>query len=196
MTSRPQPLDDIPAEIQPIMEMAKASMGFVPNSFATMARRPELLKALMPMMAYLVGPQLSIGADLRQMVAYMASYGAGCRYCQAHTSHGAEKNGVSAAKIDQLWRFDDSDLFSPAEKAALAFALAAGQVPNAVEDSHYDALRAHFGEEQIIDLTAVVSIFGFLNRWNDTIGTRLEAEPVAFANETLGDSGWEAGKHG
>ena len=79
MTSRPQPLDDIPAEIQPIMEMAKASMGFVPNSFATMARRPELLKALMPMMAYLVGPQLSIGDDLRQMVAYMARYGAGCR---------------------------------------------------------------------------------------------------------------------
>lgn len=196
MTSRPQPLDTAPPELQPVMEMAKASMGFLPNSFMTMARKPELLQALMPMMGYLVGPQLSIGAELRQMVAYMASYGAGCRYCQAHTSHGAEKNGASAEKIAELWRFQDSDLFDEAEKAALAFALASGQVPNAVEESHYAALNAHYSEEQVIDLAAVVSIFGFLNRWNDTVGTPLEDAPIAFADENLSKSGWDIGKHG
>ncbi|GAB5486512.1 MAG: carboxymuconolactone decarboxylase family protein [Parasphingorhabdus sp.] len=196
MTSRPQPLDTVPPELQPIMEMVKASMGFLPNSFMTMARKPELLQALMPMMGYLVGPQLSIGAELRQMVAYMASYGAGCRYCQAHTSHGAEKNGASAEKIAELWRFQDSELFDEAEKAALTFALASGQVPNAVEESHYAALRDHYSEEQVIDLAAVVSIFGFLNRWNDTVGTPLEDAPIAFADEKLVKSGWDIGKHG
>lgn len=196
MTSRPQPLDTAPAELQPIMEMAKASMGFLPNSFMTMARKPELLQALMPMMGYLVGPQLSIGAELRQMVAYMASFGAGCRYCQAHTSHGAEKNGVNAEKIAELWRFQDSEFFDEAEKAALAFALAAGQVPNAVEESHYDKLNAHYSEAQVIDLTAIVSIFGFLNRWNDTVGTPLEYAPITFADEKLAKSGWDIGKHG
>ncbi|MEP2988198.1 MAG: carboxymuconolactone decarboxylase family protein [Parasphingorhabdus sp.] len=196
MTSRPQPLDTAPPELQPIMEMAKASMGFLPNSFMTMARKPELLQALMPMMGYLVGPQLSIGAELRQMVAYMASYGAGCRYCQAHTSHGAEKNGASAEKIAELWRFQDSDLFDEAERAALAFALASGQVPNAVEEGHYAALREHYSEDQIIDLAAVVSIFGFLNRWNDTMGTPLEETPIEFANSRLAESGWQIDKHG
>lgn len=196
MASRPQPIDAVPPELQPVMEMAKASMGFIPNSFLTMARRPELLQAIMPMMGFLVGPQLSIGADLRQMVAYMASYGAGCRYCQAHTSHGAEKNGVTAEKIANLWCFEASDLFSEAEKAALSFALAAGQVPNAVAEDHYTALGQHYSEQQIIDLAAVVSIFGFLNRWNDTIGTPLEDIPVDFARTALDDSGWEIGKHG
>ncbi|MEO9469710.1 carboxymuconolactone decarboxylase family protein [Parasphingorhabdus sp.] len=196
MTSRPQPIENVPPDLQPIMEMARASMGFVPNSFLTMARRPALLQALMPMMGYLVGPGLSIGADLRQMVAYMASYGAGCSYCQAHTSHGAEKNGVAAGKIENLWRYEESDLFTAAEKAALGFAFASGQVPNAVTESHYAALRDHYSEDQILDLAAVVSIFGFLNRWNDTVGTPLEQKPTDFAGSSLTDSGWEPGKHG
>jgi len=196
MTSRLQPIEQVPAELQPIMEMAKASMGFVPNSFLTMAKRPELLQALMPMMGYLVSPAATIGRDLRQMVAYMASYAAGCIYCQAHTSEGAEKNGVAAKKIAELWRFEESDLFDGAEKAALAFALASGQHPNAVEESHYAALRRYYSDEQIVDLVAVVSIFGFLNRWNDTVGTKLEPESVDYASTALASSGWELGKHG
>ena len=196
MTSRPQPTDNVPEEIQPILAMAAASIGFAPNSLKTMARRPGLLKGLAGLMGYMFGPEISIDAGLRQMIGYMASYGAGCRYCQAHTSHGAEKFGVSAEKIAQLWCFEDSDLFESNEKAALAFALAAGQVPNAVTDSHYDALAEHYSEEQIIDITAIIAMFGFLNRWNDTVGTQLEDAPAAFAASGLGDSGWEIGKHG
>ena len=160
-----------------------------------MARRPGLLKGLAGLMGYMFGPELSIDAGLRQMIGYMASYGAGCRYCQAHTSHGAEKFGVSADKIADLWRFEDSDLFEPDEKTALAFALTAGQVPNGVTDSHYDALAEHYSAEQIIDITAIVAMFGFLNRWNDTVGTQLEDAPAAFAASALEGSGWEIGKH-
>ena len=196
MTSRPQPVENVPADLQPIMEMAKASMGFVPNSFLTMARRPELLQAMTPMMGYLVSPAMTIGRDIRQMAAYMASYAAGCVYCQAHTSEGAEKNGVSPEQIAELWRFEESELFSDAEKAVLRFALASGQHPNAVDESHYAGLREHYREEQIVDLVAVVSIFGFLNRWNDTVGTKLEPESVDYASATLSSSGWEVGKHG
>ena len=196
MESRPQPLETVSDDLQMILKMVEASMGFVPNSMRTMAKRPALLKASIGMMGYMVGPDCTIDAGLRQMVAYMTSYGSGCRYCQAHTSHGAEKNGVDPKKIENLWQFETSELFDDRERSALSFALAAGQVPNGVEDAHYDALAPHFSEEEILDLVAIISTFGFLNRWNDTLGTKLEDAPIAFAGSHLAESGWSAGKHG
>jgi hypothetical protein len=39
-------------------------------------------------------------------------------------------------------------------------------------------------------------MFGFLNRWNDTMATELEASPVAFAEQALAAIDWARGKHG
>jgi uncharacterized peroxidase-related enzyme len=195
MSTAPTPVDSIAAEMQPLFDMINAQMGFIPNSFLTMAKRPALLQAFMPLAGYIFGETFNIEPTIRQMAAYMASYGSGCRYCQAHTSHSAEKTGLSGEKIANLWQFETSDLFDAREKAVCAFALAAGQTPNTVTDDHYAALNQFFTEEEIIDLVAVISLFGFFNRWNDTLGTTLEAEPAEFAESSLAHSGWEPGKH-
>ena len=42
-----------------------------------------------------------------------------------------------------------------------------------------DALRAHYTEEQVLEIVAVIALFGFLNRWNDTLKTDIEAAPRA-----------------
>lgn len=77
------------------------------------------------------------------------------------------------------------------------FALArdAAAHPPAVDDAHFEALRRHFDEDAIVELVAVVALFGFLNRFNDTMATTLEEEPLAFARARLAASGWEAGPH-
>ena len=54
----------------------------------------------------------------------------------------------------------------------------------------------HFSERQIVQIVAVISMFGFLNRWNDTMATRLETAPREFAAVALGASGRTAAKHG
>jgi len=46
-----------------------------------------------------------------------------------------------------------------------------------------------------VELTAAIATFGFLNRWNDTMATELEDEPLEFAGEHLAHHGWERGKH-
>eukprot|EP00913_Durusdinium_trenchii_P005251 g4897.t1 len=139
-----------------------------------MARRPELVKAFVSMMAQVnLGGALSPG--LRQMIAYMASRSAGCLYCQAHTHHGAENaDDLDAKKLAQIWEYETSDLFSEAERAALTVAQLSAQVPNGVSDADFEALKPHFDEDQIVDIVAVISAFGFLNRWNDTLATPLE----------------------
>jgi hypothetical protein len=57
-------------------------------------------------------------------------------------------------------------------------------------------LKDHFSERQIVEIVAVLALFGSLNRWNDTLATMLEDEPTSFAISTLQNHGWTRGKHG
>ena len=68
-------------------------------------------------------------------------------------------------------------------------------MPNQAGPGHFEALREHFSEEAIVELVAVVSLFGWLNRWNDTMATELEGGPLAFASEHLAPGGWRVGDH-
>ena len=125
----------------------------------------------------------------------MTSAAAGCRYCQAHTVAHAEHLGVDPAKLAELWSFETSDHFDDAERAALRLALHAGQHPNAVTDADFDDCRRHYTDDQITAIVAVCALFGFLNRWNDTMATTLEAAPATVAQRVLAPQGWTAGKH-
>src|SRR5204862_15862 len=104
---------------------------------------------------------------------------AGCQYCMAHTGEGALHFGVDEKKLAAVWEFRTSPLFSEGERVALDFAIAAASVPNGVTDDLFAELRKHWSEAQIVEIVGVIATFGFLNRWNDTMGTPLEAEPMA-----------------
>lgn len=56
-------------------------------------------------------------------------------------------------------------------------------------------LRRYWDEEQIIEIVGVIATFGFLNRWNDTLATPLEDEPIAIGERFLAPNGWNVGKH-
>ena len=175
-------------------QVVEETMGFLPNSLLLMAHRPDIMQAAMQLFGAVNAPG-RLEPELKAMATYLSSVAAGCRYCQAHTGHTAERMGVDAVKLAAIWEFEDSPLFSAREKAVLRVALGAGQVPNGVTDADFAALHEHLEDEEIDELVASVSVFGFLNRWNDTLATPLEADPLSFATERLAGSGWEAGKH-
>ena len=184
-------LDEVSNELQ----LMGAAMGFEANSLKIMAHRPPILRGFMALAGSILGPDSKLDRGLRQMIAYITSAASGCRYCQAHTSHGAEVAGVDIKKLESLWLFETSDLFDERERAALSLALAAGQVPNATTDEHFTALGRYFSDEEITEIVAVISLFGFLNRWNDTLATQLEEHPLSFAEAHLQSSGWNVGNH-
>jgi uncharacterized peroxidase-related enzyme len=189
----PKKREDIP-ELEPMLQMVEASMGFLPTSMMTMAHWPELAQVVGGLGATVLNSG-ELNAGLKQMIAFAVSNAAGCHYCQAHTANSAEKNNVSADKIKAIFEFETSDLFSEQEKAALRVAVHAGMVPNAVETEHMNELSRHFSDKQVIEVVAVISLFGFLNRWNDTMATTLENSPKRFAAVQLASHGWVAGKH-
>ncbi len=182
-------------QVEPFFQMAEQMMGgFVPTSLFTMGHRPEILQAFMMLAGTINGPG-TVDPGLKQLVAYVASNAAGCRYCQAHTSTHAAHAGIDPSKIEHAFEFESHPGFSDAERAALRLARDSALQPNLVEAGHFEALRRHFDEKQIVELVAVSALFGFLNRWNDTMATELEAVPRGFAEQHLAGSGWEVGKH-
>ncbi len=182
------------AEFEPFFKLAESAMGFVPRSLYTMGRRPEILRAFAQLSAVTLGGG-TLGRGLKQLIALMASASAGCRYCQAHTSSGASAAGIDHQKVEQVFEFETSALYSDAERATLRLARDAAIVPNATTPNHFSELRTHYSDAEIVEIVAVVSLFGWLNRWNDTMATELEDEPLAFASRHLSGLGWIPGKH-
>ena len=97
--------------------------------------------------------------------------------------------------MQALWSFEQSDLFDDRERAALRFAVAAGSVPSSVSAEHHAELRTHFSDEEVRTLISVVSVGGFMNRYNDSLATVTDQESVDWASTNLGHLGWDVGKH-
>jgi uncharacterized peroxidase-related enzyme len=190
----PLPPEHTP-ELADAFEGMRRNLGFVPNSMLILQRKPKIARALQALTAAIWEPAGEVDRGFKRLIAHVASRTAGCRYCMAHTAGGALHFGVEERKLAQVWEFRTSPLFTEAERVALDFAIAAASVPNGVTDDMFAALRRHWSEGQIVEIVAVIATFGFLNRWNDTMGTPLEDEPLAVGEKFLAPRGWSAGKH-
>jgi uncharacterized peroxidase-related enzyme len=197
-------IDPLPTDHDPaIAELARffeGTLGFAPNSVLTMMRRPALARAFTELNRAVMACEGRVTSELKRLIGHVASHVAGCRYCEAHTIRAAARfgaaEGADPARLEAVWDFERNPLFTPAERAALAYAAAAAQAPAAVTPEIADALRAHWDAGEIVEITGVVALFGFLNRWNDAMATELEAPATDDGRRWLAPRGWGPGKHG
>lgn len=191
-----QPLSaEASPELSDIFAQFESILGFVPNSLLTMQRRPAIVRAFGQLTAAVMDPQGAVDPGFKRLLAHFASRAAGCQYCAAHSLLAAGISGVEDKRLEAIWDYQASPLFSEAERAAFDFALAAGSVPNAVDEELMDRLKSGWSEEQIVELLAAVCLYGFLNRWNDAMATDLEDVPKELGDRLLTRGGWTGGKH-
>ncbi len=187
--------EDIDPDLLEFVQFFKGPLGVIPNSVRTMARRPEVARAFTNLNIAVMKCEAGVTPEFKRLIGYMTSYTSGCRYCQAHTILGSERFGSSEERLNDVWNFDDSLNFSDAEKAALKFSRAAAMVPNEVDDALAEELRQHWDHDEIVEIMAVIALFGFLNRWNDSMGSALEELPIQAGEQHLEQTGWGVGKH-
>jgi len=171
------------------------TLGFVPNSVLTMQRNPALVKAFVAMQRAIWHPGSKVERGFKRVIAHVASRAAVDPYSMAHTASGALHFGVDPQKLAAASDYRVSPRYSAAEKAALDVAVAAATVPSAVTDAMFAELRRHWSEEQIVEIIAAIAMAGFLARWNSTMATPLEAEPLATGRMHLASRGWSPGAH-
>lgn len=161
-----------------------SATGFTANSMLTLSHRPEIARAVLALIRAVVrNPDGTVDPALRWMVAHVSSLSNGCSYCSAHTFKNGADNGVPQDKLDAIWEFETSPVFSEPERAALRVALTGGQCPSYAAPEDVAALREHFSDEQIVEIGAVIALFGFNNRWNALMETDVEPEVTAFLEE-------------
>lgn len=192
----PLAFDAVPEDIRERFTHYKETRGFTPNSIRTMARRPNIVRAFMQLNKVVLY-EGTVSEELKMLVSLLASQVAGCRYCQAHMANLSRIYEASDDKIGHVWEFETSDLFSEEERVALRLAYHGAMTPSQATKEHFDEVYRYFDEGQVVEIVASIALFGFLNRWNDTIATELEDLPAQVGAATLGRSfGWKAGKHG
>ena len=179
-------------------EMAKfyeETLGFTPNSLFTMMHRPRIARAFLEMNQAVMENKGRVTSALKRLIAYISSMTTGCRYCEAHAIRAAERYGSEEDKMFHIWEYKTYPAFSEAERVVFDFAVAASSVPNGVDDAISDRLREHWDEGEIVEILGVIALFGYLNRWNDSMGTQLEKPAADDGARILAGNNWEIGKH-
>lgn len=193
-------LDPLPqdsnTEVAELAEFFNVTLGFPPNSILTMMRRPAIARAFTDLNRAVMACSGKLTPELKRLIGGLASLTAGCRYCQAHTVLAAERFGSSPERLADLWTYATSPHFNDAEKAAFDFAVAASSIPNNVTPEIEAHLKSHWDEGDIVEILGVIALFGYLNRWNDSMATPLEPPGRQAGIRNLAQHGWGPGKHG
>lgn len=179
-------------KVRETIQSYESIRGFVPNSIRTMARRPNIVSAFMALNKSILY-EGTVDESLKMLISLATSLSSGCLYCQSHMTNLSSIYKVSDEKIADLLKHDESEHFSEAESAALTVAFKASEVPNAATEQDFDQLKQHFDDEQIVEIVASIALFGFLNRWNDTMATEVEHLPAQVTKRVNPD--WVEGKH-
>lgn len=182
-------------ETRTLAEFFNETLGFCPNSVLTMQHRPAISKAFINLNKAVMANEGRVTSALKRMIAWVSSQASGCRYCQAHAIRAAERYGAAQEQLENIWEYRTHPSFSEAERAALDFSLAASQQPAAVDEALKERLYQHWDEGEIVEMLGVISLFGYLNRWNDSMATRLEEKAIESGQRYLGKHGWARGKH-
>lgn len=186
----PLPADQLAAFAE-FFDPVEKAMGFKPTANMIMARRPEILKHVGRLALTIMAEDGVIDLPLKWMIAHLASLSAGCSYCTAHTLSNGHDFGVPLDKIEEIWSYENSDRFTDAERAALSFAQVASLKPSGATDAHFAELHKYWSDDQIVEMVAVVSFFGFMTTFNDNLDVTLEDKPLDFAiAHGLGNQGW------
>lgn len=154
------------------------------NQLGTLAHHPALANAVLGVLrAYYEAS--TVPRRYLELVVLLVTARNRCDYCAAHHRPMGRKAGLSQAQLDAVdaltWR--ESDAFDETERAVLAFAeavSAGGRMP----DATFDALRAHFDERQIVELTVRTAMCEFFNRFNETFQLDVEPEAEALYRQT------------
>ena len=187
------PLKSDDKELNKLIDFYNETLGFCPNSIKTMFMRPPIAYAFINLNKAVMENKGNVTSKLKRLIGYLTSTVTGCNYCRAHKIRAAERYGSNSDQLNEIWDFRKSKRFNEKEKAAFEFAIAASSIPNKVDEQISSELKKYWDDGEIVEILGVISLFGFLNRWNDSMGTPIEDGALESGKAYIKD--WHPDKH-
>ena len=166
-------LKDLPEDLRTRILEVQEKAGFVPNVFLALAHRPAEWRAFMAYHDALLQDRGSLSKGEREMIIVATSAANQCLYCVV--AHGAilriyEKKPLLADQVAVNHRKAD---ITPRQRAMLDFAMKVCTESHRIEETDFEALRAHgFSDEDAWDIGAITAFFGLSNRMANLTGMR------------------------
>ena len=155
-------------EMQETFEKLAARAGKVPNIFAAMAHRPAVLQTFLPLYKAIVN-EGTVEAKYKELAYLRASMVNGCEYCTRAHIASSKRAGVTAEQVAALPFYASSPLFDEKEKVTIHFADQVTRGADTIRDSDLQGLHRYYNEGQIVELTLLVCVANFTNRFNDAL---------------------------
>ena len=95
--------------------------------------------------------------SIKELCRVYVSRSVKCEYCGNQRSEAAQLAGISEGKLDELLNFETSGAYSERERAALAYAEAITWRLDP-DDSFWERLRAHFSEDELVELACFIAL--------------------------------------
>lgn len=140
---------------------------------AAFASQPQIVRSLAEHIRTLTQTG-ALPARTKELCAIMVSWLNACVVCAKSHEALARHVGVDQATLDELENYATSEKFSEAERAALSCAISLTREPRALPPAVGEALRANYSDGEISEIVAVVGLYNYVNRLNNTL---VEATP-------------------
>lgn len=112
----------------------------------------------------------TLDADLKSYAVMASAATIGCSWCLDFGYYLAHNDGLDLAKVREVPRWRDSEVFTPLERAVMDYAEAMTETPLRVTDEMVEWLRSQLGEAAVVELTMMVAIENERSRFNSAMG--------------------------
>ena len=165
-------IHEVPADLQPVYRRYAQSYGPFLNQVKVFAHRGPALRHLMGMLLEL-SDEAVLPKRYLEIALVAVSKVNECTYCVAHhaprlVDQGLAPESVAAILQPAVPGFDDVDTL------VRDYAVAVTRDARRVAGDMVERIKAHFTEEQIVELTLRTTLCGFFNRFNEALGIEME----------------------
>ncbi len=165
-------IDELPEALRPLYARFAGEYGPFLNQVRVFAHRPPALEHIMGLLLDLADEALVPKRQLEIALVTVSRLNE-CAYCVAHHTPRLVDEGLDADTAANILEPDCPGL-DDLDRLVRDFAVEVTLRPNRMGDAMYDALRAHFDEAQIVELTLRIALCGFFNRFNDALAIDIE----------------------
>ena len=161
-----------------LFEHCSKMLGRVANAVRVAAHAPKIAQALLGFMIPTLREEITgvLSINIKVLAILKTSMLNGCDYCVGHNTALGQAVGFSDDQIAAIeGDYQTSDLFTPAEKAAIAWAECLTLRTYRQKPEVMAELKKHFSNEQIVEITMVSGFFNFWNRFTDGLQVDIEA---------------------
>lgn len=162
-------LSGTPWYLRPFFWNQRRKYGAVLESALMWARAPRLFLGVAVLYGMIDRRSSPIDPALRSLVTVRVSQINHCSFCVDLNSATLLERGVALEKVAALTQWRESPLFDARERAALDYAEAMTRPEPGVDDTHVAALKPHFDDDAIVELTGLVAFQNLSSKFNSAL---------------------------